>query len=348
MRTFAVTLRILRQFKRDKRTLALVLVAPNLILALLALIFNGDSYQPTLASINLGDRTVQFLEDEGATVVRMESEGAESALASNEVDAIIRLKGGRIRVQLEGSDPTKAGAVRLALMSALQNSTPSGGLGIGSSLNLRPEFTWLHGSEDMAAFDNFGPVLLGFFIFFFTFIISGVAFVRERTTGTLERMMTTPLGRVELVLGYTLAFAVVVFLQATLVAAVAVKLLGMMLVGSFFWLLVICLLLAATAMTLGMFISAFATSEFQVFQFIPLVIVPQVFFSGLFPLESMAPWLRGIGKALPLTYGADTMRAVMIRGTEGSAITTDLVVLAGFVGVFLVANVIALKRYRSI
>ena len=172
--------------------------------------------------------------------------------------------------------------------------------------------------------------------------------MQERRSGTLERMLTTPLRRHELVLGYALGFSVVVLAQASLVAAVSVYLLDMMLVGDFVWLLAITLLLATTALAIGMFVSAFARSEFQVLQFIPVIIIPQVFFSGLFPLESMAPWLRGVGEALPLTYGAHAMRQVMIRGAGWDGISTDLIVLAGFTVVCLAANVLALKRYRSI
>ena len=343
-RAFAVALRVLRQFKGDKRTLALMLVAPNLILTLLALIFGGDSYPPHLTGVELPPPLVEVFEaadEEGDLRFRaLPASAANDALTSGQTDAVLSSVEGRIHVTFEGSDPAKTRAVQLALMQASQASSPG-------AARTTPKLEFLHGEPDMSAFDNFGPVLLGFFIFFFTFMVSGVTFVQERRSGTLERMLATPLGRHELVIGYALGFSVVVFVQASLVAAVSVYLLNMMLVGSFFWLLVITLLLAATALAIGMFVSAFARSEFQVLQFIPIVILPQVFFSGLFPLESMPALLRGLGEALPLTYGAHAMREVMIRGAGLDAIWSDLAILAGFTVVCLAANVVALKQYRS-
>jgi ABC-2 type transport system permease protein len=339
MRTFAVARRVFQQFRRDKRTLALIIVAPNLILGFLYLVFNADAYRPTVATVNVPAAMVQMMEAEDATVQPMSADDAQTAIEAGDVDAVITLNGRTPSVLLEGSDPGKTRPVQVLLMTMMQATR------MGSS---PPKIERLHGTEDMSAFDNFGPVLLGFFVFFFTFLVSGVAFVRERSSGTLERMLSTPLRRHELVLGYALGFSVVVLAQATLVTLVAVYGLGMMLEGSFAVLLMVILLLAATALAIGMFVSAFAASEFQVFQFIPLIIVPQVFFSGLFPLEGMIPLLRGIGAVLPLTYGADAMRAVMIRGASFADIGVELAVLTGFTVVCLAANVLALKKYRAI
>ena len=136
--------------------------------------------------------------------------------------------------------------------------------------------------------------------------------------------------------------------QAALITSVSIFLLDMMLVGSFFWLLVITMLLAATALTLGMLLSAAARTEFQMIQFIPLVIIPQVFFSGLFPLETIDPWLRSIGTVFPLTYGAEAMREVMIRGGGWAEIWPNLAFLSGLSLGFLVINIFALKKYRSL
>jgi len=343
-RALAVTKRVLRQFKGDKRTLALMLIAPNLILTMLALIFGGDSYKPHVVGVDLPDGLEQALntgQDEDSLVFStMTAQEAETSLEANEVDAVIEFQDGRANVLFEGSDPAKIRAVRLVVVEAMRRASPS-------AARTAPALSFLHGNAEMSAFDNFGPVLLGFFVFFFTFMVSGVTFVQERKSGTLERMLATPIRRYELVIGYALGFSVVVLFQASLVVAVSVYLLDMMLVGSFGWLLAITLLLATTALALGMFVSAFARSEFQVLQFIPLVIIPQVFFSGLFPLEAMAPWLRGIGDVLPLTYGAHAMRQVMIRGEGFDGIALDLAVLAGFTLLALAANVLALKRYRS-
>src|SRR6185436_15906805 len=115
--------------------------------------------------------------------------------------------------------------------------------------HVEPHITFMHGSPSMSPFDNFGPVLVGFLVFFFVFMISGIAFVRERTSGTLERTLATPIRRWELVIGYALAFATLVIVQSAIIAVASVYLFGMLLAGSFAWLLVITLLLAISAMT---------------------------------------------------------------------------------------------------
>jgi ABC-2 type transport system permease protein len=208
--------------------------------------------------------------------------------------------------------------------------------------------SYLHGSEDMALFDYFGPVLIGFFIFFFVFLIAGVSFLRERTGGTLERILATPLKRWEIVVGYVIGFGIFTTFQASLISWFAIDILDMIMEGSFLYVLFITFLLAMTALTLGTLLSAFANNELQMFQFIPLVIVPQIFFSGLFNLETMPEWLRSLSVVMPLTYGADALREIMIRGNGWNEIAQDAYVLLGFSVLFMILNVIALKKYRKL
>lgn len=340
-RLLAVTLRILRQFARDKRTIAMVFVAPVAVLWLLSVVFATGEYEPRLALVDVPAPLAQALEAEHAHVHVADTASAAAELANNSVDAVLAFSGGKLSVKLEGSDPTHTKAVLFALKRAASALLPQ-------QSPFEPEVSFLHGKLDMAAFDNFGPVLVGFLVFFFTFIVSGMSFVRERSTGTLERMLATPLRRVEVVLGYALGFAVVVVLQSTLIATVSVTLLHMTLVGSFAWLLVVVLLLALTALALGTLLSAFARSEFQMFQLIPIVIVPQIFFSGLFPVEKMARPLQLLGNCMPLTFGAHAMREVMIRGGGFHEIKLDIAALLAFVAVFLTLNTLALRTYRRL
>ena len=214
--------------------------------------------------------------------------------------------------------------------------------------SIQPNVTYLHGSEDMASFDSFGPVLIGFFSFFFVFMLAGVSFLRERTSGTLERLLATPIRRFEVVLGYLSGFGLFTLLQAALIAWFAIDVLGLYMDGSIWLVLIMNLLLSLTALTLGTLLSSFASNEFQIIQFIPLVVVPQVFFSGLFNLEAMTPWLQKLSHIMPLYYGADAMRGIMIRGEGWSDIQTDIYVLIGFSTVFALLNVLALRKHRAI
>lgn len=257
------------------------------------------------------------------------------------IDAYIALSDGRPEIMLEGSDPTINKAVLLDMQSLSQEIS-------GESQSLRPIVKYLYGSPTMTSFDSFGPVLIGFFAFFFVFLVSGISFLKERTTGTLERLLATPIRRWEIVTGYVGGFGVFTMVQAILIAWYSVDVLGMMMVGQMLSLLVVTLLLSMTALTLGIFLSSFATSEFQMMQFIPLVIVPQVFFSGLFNIDTMATWLRWLSKVMPLYYGADAMRNIMVRGEDLGAIWLDLVVLLGFSAAFVLLNVLTLRKYRKV
>ena len=137
-------------------------------------------------------------------------------------------------------------------------------------------------------------------------------------------------------------------IQATIIASYAIYVLGMMMEGAFIYVLVITLLLSLTALTLGVLLSAFANNELQMIQFIPLVIVPQIFFSGLFNLETISDYVSWIGPLTPLYYGAEALRNVMIRGYGWGEISFDLLMLAGFSLLFMILNILALKKYRSI
>ncbi|EES73425.1 putative ABC transporter [Paenibacillus sp. oral taxon 786 str. D14] len=350
MRIRAVIVRIVRQFIHDKRTLALLVVAPLLVLSLMYLVFNGDTYQPKIGTVQLPAAITEKLTAADAEVTTYDTvEAAEAALADQEIDAFIRLDQGAAQVKLEGSDPSKNRAVMLLMQKTLQGqATPAGITQNPNGNAAAPEFEYLHGSADMSSFDSFSPVLIGLFAFFFVFLIAGVSFLRERTSGTLERLLATPLRRWEIVVGYMAGFGIFTSLQAVLIAGFTVYALGSLMVGSFGYVLLIMLLLSLTALSFGTLLSAFANTEFQMIQFIPIVIVPQVFFSGLFDLESISPWLRWITHITPLKYGADALHGIMIRGEGWSGIALDVYVLAGLSFVFMLANVLALRKHRKI
>lgn len=340
MRVLSLIIRIIRQFSHDKRSLAMLFVAPIVIMLMFHLVFNGSEYKPEIAVVNVPESLLSKIEEHGVSVHRYENEKAHQELKSGHIDALISMNEAVLNVSLEGSDPSVNKAVLLMLQQVFQNQQ--------SADQLTTEITYLHGSEDMAMFDNFGPLLVGYFPFFFVFLLSGVAFLRERTGGTLERLMVSPLKRWEIVAGYLTGFGVFAAIQAVLIVWFSIKVLGMVMVGSFWYVLLIALLMAFAALTLGTFLSTFANNETQISQFIPLVIVPQIFFSGLFNMDTMAEWLRGIGMIMPLTYAGNALRNVMIRGEGWDAIAVDVYVLLGFSFLFAIANVFALKKYRAL
>lgn len=346
MRIRALIVRILRQFIHDKRTMALMIAAPILILTLMYLIFNGDTYQPKIGTVQVPQTFTAGLAAGGAEVTEYaRAEEAELALSERAVDAILRIEAGAPHIKLEGSDPAKSRGVMMLIQQAVQAQVAA--QANGAKLP-SPAFEYLHGSADMAAFDNFGPVLIGVFAFFFVFLIAGISFLKERTSGTLERLLATPLRRWEIVVGYIAGFGIFTMLQAVLIAWYSIEVLGMMMVGSFGYVILITLLLSMTALSFGTFLSAYANTEFQMIQFIPLVIVPQIFFSGLFDLDSMSSWLRWLSHLMPLKYGADALRNIMIRGEGWSSIALDVYILLALSLLFMGANVLALRKHRKI
>jgi len=343
MRVRALVVRIWQQFLHDKRTLALMLVAPILILALVSLVFNGSTYKPKIGTVGVPTAMAQRLSAEDVQLYPYASSAsAMVALKSQSIDAYIALEQGTPKLVLEGSDPTKNRTVLLDMQKWLQ---PASSLG---AVKMQPHVEYLYGSANMSAFDNFGPVLIGFFAFFFVFLVAGISFLKERTTGTLERLVASPIKRWEIVTGYVVGFGIFTTIQAILIAWFSVDVLGMMMKGHILNLLLITFLLSMTALTSGIFLSSFANSEFQMMQFIPLIIVPQLFFSGLFNIDTMSEWLRWFSKLMPLYYGADAMRNVMIRGKGLADIALDLTVLLGLSVLFMILNVITLRKYRKV
>ncbi|TYP79604.1 ABC transporter permease [Paenibacillus methanolicus] len=340
MRIRALAVRIMQQFVRDKRSLALIFLAPLLVLTLMYFVFNGQAAEPDVGVTGLPPSIVAKLESAGANVTVYDNrEAGMEGLRDGELDAVLEMAGGSPSILLEGSDPAVNQGVQMIVQRAM-GQTGGGGV--------QPDITYLHGKANLTSFDSFGPVLVGFFSFFFVFLLAGVSFLRERTTGTLERLLATPVRRGEVVAGYLSGFGLFTLLQAALIAGYAIYVLGLYMDGSIWLVLLINLLLSLTALTLGTLLSSFASTEFQIIQFIPIVIVPQVFFSGLFSLETMNPWLQKLSFFMPLYYGADALRGTMIRGEGLSDNTVNVLVLLGFSIVFALLNVAALKKQRSI
>ncbi|MBU7598254.1 ABC transporter permease [Streptomyces sp. P38-E01] len=198
---------------------------------------------------------------------------------------------------------------------------------------------------DRRSFDSIGASLLGIFPMITMFLVTSIATLRERTTGTLERLLAMPLGKADLVLGYALAFGVLAVVQASLATGVAVWALDLDFAGSPWLLLLIALLDALLGTALGLFVSAFATSEFQAVQFMPAVIFPQLLLCGLFaPRDSMQPALEAVSHALPMSYAVDGMTEVLHHPDVTGAFVRDALVVAGSALLVLVVGAATLRR----
>ncbi|MCH7801620.1 MAG: ABC transporter permease [Chloroflexi bacterium] len=189
------------------------------------------------------------------------------------------------------------------------------------------------------------PGLLSIFVLFFTFLLTGVAFLRERAQGTLERLMTTTVARGDILVGYLLGFLLFATIQAAVILAFTIFVLRIQYQGNVFEIVAVLMLVVLVAVNLGIFVSTFARNEFQVVQFIPIVLAPQIFLSGVIvPTDQMPAVMEAISVVLPLTYAVEALRGIMVMGQSLSDVWTDLVVLAGFGVGLLIAAVITLRR----
>jgi ABC-2 type transport system permease protein len=193
-------------------------------------------------------------------------------------------------------------------------------------------------------FNRVGPPMVGLFPFVSMFLVASISMLRERTTGTLERLMSLPLAKLDLLLGYAIAFALLAVAQAALTAGVSFGLLGLDSAGPVWLVVVLAVANAVLGMALGLFLSAFAQTEFQAVQFMPAFVLPQVLLAGLLvPRDKMAPVLEAISYAMPLTYAYDAL-ARATADELGRRLTVDIVVICAFVVLSLVLGATTLRR----
>jgi ABC-2 type transport system permease protein len=199
-------------------------------------------------------------------------------------------------------------------------------------------------ADQPGTFERIGGPIVGLFPFVTMFLVTSIAMLRERTTGTLERLMSLPLAKLDLLAGYGLAFALLAAVQATITAAVAFGPLGVDTLGPIWLVIAIAIANAVLGMALGLFLSAFAQTEFQAVQFMPAFIFPQILLAGLFvPRDDMAPVLEAVSYVLPLTYAYDAL-ARAVADELDAALAIDLVVVTGCIVLSLVLGATTLRR----
>jgi ABC-2 type transport system permease protein len=359
-RILAITRRLLQGLRRDRRTLALLFVAPLVILGLLGYLMRGSTSAPAVGIAN---------EDAGPLGAMV----ANSLKHSNKISATdvpasqgdARLKDGSLvayivfptdftqqaasgtiapQVHLEGSQPGEDAPVMQALqqsMIALASQVT------GRSVNFQPRTMYLYGGPDYDTLDYFGAAFIGLAVFFLVFVITIVAFLNERSQGTLERLMASPLRRGEIMLGYMIGFTVLALIQAVEVLVFALAVLQIRNQGNVLLIFGMEALMSIAAVNLGIFLSMFARTEFQAVQFIPIAIVPQMLLSGIiFPVSAEPKLLQYLSNVLPLTYAVDGMRDIMVKGAglTSSSLQLDAAVVAGFCALFIVAGIATLRR----
>ena len=360
MRILAIAKKVMKELLRDKRTLAMMFVAPVFIMWLMNLMFSASTaVNIKLATQDLPTSLVTKMDDLDHVSVQTykDIDQAKKDLADEKVDAVISYKNGEYQVDYANTDASKTAMTRQVLrasiasegsnqlMARIKQALPQ--------LNLKakvPEIkeSYQYGDEHTSFFTSMIPVLIGFVVFFFVFLISGMALLKERTSGTLERLLATPVKRSEIVYGYMLSYGFIAILQTAVVVLAAIWLLDVEVVGNLFHVIIVNVVLALVALAFGILLSTLAKSEFQMMQFIPLVIIPQLFFSGIIPLSSMGDWAQTVGKFLPLTYSGDAMSQIILYGRGIGDILPNIGLLLIFLVILTVLNIVGLRRYRKV
>ena len=202
-------------------------------------------------------------------------------------------------------------------------------------------------SDQEDTLNRLAPGLIATFTLIFTFMLTGVSFLGERAHGTLDRLLMTPVGRGDILVGYLLGFAPFAIAQATVILLVTAFGLQVHYQGELWQASILLLVLIVVAVNLGIFISTFARSEFQVIQFIPLILAPQIFLSGIIlPTDQMPTYFQGVAKILPLRYAVDGLQKIMLEGQSLGDVTTELTILGGIAIVLLILAGYTVRHQR--
>ena len=360
MRTLAIAKKVMKELFRDKRTLAMMFVAPVFIMWLMNLMFSASTaVNIKLATQDLPTSLVTKMVDLDHVSVQTYKDlnQAKKDLADEKVDAVVSYKNGEYQVVYANTDASKTSMTRQVLRTSIasegSNQLMARVKQALPQLKLEakaPEIkeSYQYGDKNTSFFTSMIPVLIGFVVFFFVFLISGMALLKERTSGTLERLLATPVKRSEIVYGYMLSYGLIAILQTAVVVLAAIWLLNVEVVGNLFNVIIVNVVLALVALAFGILLSTLAKSEFQMMQFIPLVIMPQLFFSGIIPLSSMGDWAQTVGKFLPLTYSGDAMSQIILYGRSIGDVLPNIGVLLIFLVILTILNIVGLRRYRKV
>jgi ABC-2 type transport system permease protein len=363
----ALARRIVTQFRRDRRTVALILIVPIVVISLVGYLIdikpadtpvgvvNDDA--GVVSMVSIADLIIHAIDEESdLKLTELSREDAERQLKDGKINAalvfpadftrnLITASEPTVTLLLEGSDAQVMAHVRDTLTLAIQQ-TLAGVPGVeGRLIQVEPSF--LYGGEDYTTMDYLGPAFIVLMPWFFVFLLTSVSFVRERVQGTVERLLASPLSRFEIVLGYMVGFGIFSLIQSLEILLFTVYVLDVNCEGSIFLAILTVVVVIMTAVNLGILLSTFARNEFQAIQFVPLVVFPQALLGGLFWSLDSLPWfLRWLSYLMPVTYANSAVRDVMIRGASlpDWSVASNLLILAGFAVAFVLLASLTLKR----
>ncbi|HEY69554.1 MAG TPA: ABC-2 transporter permease [Anaerolineae bacterium] len=382
-RILTITRRVMKQVLRDHRTVALLIVAPILVLSLGALLFRTDPVAiplgivnedqgmslPVVGSIDLGQRILdELIESDRLEVIELVLGEVDERLLDGSAQGVLILpedftadflqdQQAELDLRLEGSNPTRSMTITAQVTQAAMESLASlAGTGFGmpgasqaddgeGSLPLSVEVTYFFGGEEFDTMDYVAPVYIAVLAMFLVFLLACVAFLRERSQGTMERLAATPANRAEIVLGYMLGLGLFALIQVSVILFYTVWVLKIHYLGSLALLFLIITLLAFVGVNMGILASAFARNEFQVVQFVPILIIPQILLGGSFwAVSEMPQYLQPFAYAMPIYYANTALRDVMLKGWGLAEIWPNIAVLLGIIGVLYMLSALMMQR----
>ncbi len=377
-RAFTVTKRIFRGLKNDKRTVALMFLAPVVAVLVFGVAFSGDIKDVAVVVVNqdagasapgsnvtvsVADRIVANFDEEVLKVDKVADieEGVRRVEKGEAYAVIIFPEDFSQNIFMRMQDPSSSASTTIQVREDRSNVNVANAITKGVSdavLKTMQEA----GQESPVTVDTedaiyakgakyidfFVPGIMTFVVFFLTTLLTLISFVGERTSGNLERLQATPLRESEVVAGYTIAFGIIGMLQAIVLLTIGVTVFHIMIVGNIILAFVVIAVLAVVSLSLGILLSSLAKKEAQAVQFFPLIALPTFLLAGIFwPIEAIPQWLRPLSYAIPPTYAVDATRWVILRGWGFSRIWVDIVALCGFAAAFLGLAVFSLKRGRQ-
>ena len=367
-RVLALAVRIVRQFLRDRRTLALLFLAPLLIMTLLNFVLNSSSSGVTLGIVPPSGPTGALLIEQikaevssgpsAVTVKTIAREHVDAALRNGDADGVLIFPediptgstptGVMFTLRLDGSNPPAAAELRTIVAQVVAGLENSAAPLVTTSSPPPLTVTYLYGGPEYTETDALAPLFIGLFAFFFVFLLTSVSFLRERSQGTIERLMVSPLSRAELVLGYVLGFTLFALMQSLIILLFVVAVLRVHYAGNLGLLFLVTVILTLGAVNMGIFASAFARNELQVIQFIPLLLVPQVLLGGLFfSVQTLPVVLKQLAYIMPLTYANFALKGIMLKGFGLGDVWPELLFLAGFAALMVLAAALSLRQERG-
>jgi ABC-2 type transport system permease protein len=279
-------IRILKQLKNDKRSIALIFIAPILVLTLLYLLLGDSDYKPIISLNNLPGPMTASLNKADATILPFPNNyNIDNYLKEKRADAVVSNINNSIQIRLLENDSVKSTLILNIVKGSLSSINPNANINVN----------FVYGKDTTNMFSSLAYVLLGFVSFFFVFLLAGISFIREKNYYTMERLLMTPIKRWEVIAGYTLGFGLVGAVQSCVILLFTKYILGIAFTGSIFYAILIMIAISLTAVAIGAFVSIFSNNEFQIMQFIPIIIIPQIFFAKVTVLLSPDTVLRGGG-----------------------------------------------------